>query len=311
MHDADWDDLRYFLAVSRAGSLAGAARTLQVNHSTVLRRLASLEDDLGTRLFDRHQGGYALTAAGEALATQLTTVGELIDAAQRQLGGLDAQLSGTLRITTTDTLLGPLLMPMLAEFRGQHPRIQLQVAVNNTFLNLSRREADIAVRPAAAPPEHLVGRLAGLLQTAPYAARSYLRQFGRGRPPRQDEAWDTYDWVVPDDALSHLAQARWVAANVPEERRAVYADSLVAMAEAVRQGMGAGMLLCLLADPDRDMVRLAPPDPALDTPLWILTHPDLRGSARVRAFSDFLLAKLQASPWLLPPPRQAAPARRR
>ena len=311
MHDADWGDLRYFLAVSRAGTLAGAARVLQVNHSTVLRRLASLEGDLGTRLFDRHQGGYALTAAGETLATQLATVDELIDAAQRQLGGLDAQLSGPLRLTTTDTLLGPLLMPMLAEFRCLHPRIQLQVVVNNSFLNLSRREADIAVRPATAPPEHLIGRPAGVLQTAPYAARSYLRQSGRGRPPRHDEAWDSYDWVVPDDTLSHLAQARWVAANVPEERRAVCADSLVAMTEAVHHGMGAGMLLCLLADPDRDLVRLAPPDPALDTPLWILTHPDLRGSARVRAFSDFLLAKLQASPWLLPAPRQAAPARRR
>ncbi len=102
--------------------------------------------------------------------------------------------------------------------------------------------------------------------------------------------------MVPDDALSHLAQARWVAANVPEARRAVCADSLVAMAEAVRQGMGAGMLLCLLADPDRELVRMASPDAALDTPLWILTHPDLRGSARVRAFSDFLLARLQASP---------------
>ncbi|MGN5480023.1 LysR family transcriptional regulator [Cupriavidus basilensis] len=173
-----------------------------------------MEEDLGTRLFDRHQGGYALTAAGEVLATQLAPVDELIDAAQRQLGGLDAQLSGPLRITTTDTLLGPLLMPILAEFRSLHPRIQLQVVVNNSFLNLSRREADIAVRPATAPPEHLVGRLAGLLQTAPYAARSYLRQFGRGRLPHHDEAWNDYDWVVPDDALSHLPQARWVAANV-------------------------------------------------------------------------------------------------
>lgn len=295
MQEADWDDLKYFLAVSQSGSLAGAARALHVNHSTVLRRLARLEEVLGTLLFERHPTGYAMTAAGEALAHRLAGVGEQIDAAQRQLSGLDSQLSGPLRVTTTDTLLGGLLMPLLAEFRAAHPRIQLQIVVNNSFLSLNRREADVAIRPANAPPEYLVGRHVGRLQTAPYASRRYLHQLGL--QPEPDNAllsdWLAYDWVVPDDAMSHLAQARWIRDHIPEQRRAVSADSLVAMTEAVRHGMGAGMLLCLLAGEDPELVRLAPADGGMDTDLWVLTHPDLRHSARVRVFGDFLYAGLR------------------
>lgn len=307
MHNPDWDDLRVFLAVSRGGSLAAGARALQVNHSTVLRRLGKLESDLGTRLFERHQGGYAMTAAGEMLSERLAGVGDQIEAAQRQLSGLDTQLSGPLRVTSTDTLVHGLLMPFLAEFRALHPGIQLQVVVNNSFLSLTRREADVAIRPANAPPEHLVGRLTGRLQTAPYASRQYLKRAGLA-PKRAAAAaaWPAYEWVVPDESLAHLAQARWVAAHVPEHRWTVRADSLLAMADAVRHGMGAGMLLCMLADADRSLVRLAEPEAALDTHVWILTHPDLRHSARVRAFNDFLHARLQTVPWLLPPARGKA-----
>jgi DNA-binding transcriptional LysR family regulator len=300
MQEADWDDLKYFLAVGQSGSLAGAARALHVNHSTVLRRLARLEETLGTLLFERHATGYAMTAAGEALAHRLAGVGEQIDAAQRQLSGLDSQLSGPLRVTTTDTLLGGLLMPLFAEFRSMHPRIQLQIVINNSFLSLSRREADVAIRPANAPPEYLVGRRIGRLQTAPYAARRYLQQLGlptEADHPRLAD-WSAYDWVVPDDALSHLAQARWIRDHVPEPRRAVSADSLVAMADAVRHGMGAGMLLCLLAGADPDLVRLAPVDEAMDTDLWVLTHPDLRHSARVRVLGDFLYERLRQGEWV-------------
>lgn len=296
MQNADWDDLRVFLAVSRGGSLAAAARALQINHSTVLRRLNKLEEDLGTRLFTRDLSGYAMTAAGELLADQLDGVGDQIDAAQRQLAGRDADLSGALRVTTTDTIAYGLLMPLLADFRTLHPRIELQVAIHNTFLNLTRREADIAIRPASAPPEHLVGRRAGRLQTAPYASRDYLARMDA--PASVD--WAGHWWVLPDDSLTHLAQARWALAHVPADRCAVRADSLVAMAHAVRQGIGAGMLLCMLGDADPSLVRLADPHPTLDTPLWLLTHPDLRHSARVRAFNDFVIDALRESPYVLP-----------
>jgi DNA-binding transcriptional LysR family regulator len=143
MRDVDWDDLRVFLAVSERGSISGAAKFLNVNHSTVLRRLASLEKRLGARLFDRLPDGYEMTAQGEELRNQLRGVSEQIEAAQRSLRGRDLRLSGAIRITTTDTLMRGLLMPYLAEFRDLNPAIQIEIAVNNTFLSLSRREADL------------------------------------------------------------------------------------------------------------------------------------------------------------------------
>src|SRR5262245_41615573 len=161
--DLDWHDLRFFLAVSERGSISGAARFLTVNHSTVLRRLASLEKRLGARVFDRLPDGYKLTAHGEELRNQLRGVSEQIERAQRSLSGRDLSLSGAIRVTTTDTLMHGLLMPYLAEFRALNPAMQMEIVINNTFLNLTRREADVVVRPSNIVPENLVGRRVGRL----------------------------------------------------------------------------------------------------------------------------------------------------
>ena len=300
MHNPNWDDLNYFLAVARAGSLTGASKALGVNHSTVLRRLAALERRLDARLFDRFQTGYVMTESGEELQRRLGGVAEQIESAQRQLTGLNASLRGTIRITSTDTLVQGLLTPCLTDFRRRHPGIQLQVVINNSFLSLTQREADVAVRPTARPPENLVGRPAGAIQTAVYAAKTYLKEAAaRGIKPTD---WAAHDWVVPDEALAHLAQARWVASRVRPERVALQADSLVAMFEAVRHGAGMAMLLCLLADREDNLVRVTDPDPAMDTPVWVLTHPDLRRVQRIKAFTDHLHDALKGHPFIVPLP---------
>jgi DNA-binding transcriptional LysR family regulator len=313
VQNLDWDDLRYFLAVARTGSLSAAARSLAVNHSTVLRRLSALEARLEARLFERYHTGYQMTPAGEELHTRLQPVAAQIEGIERRLGGLDSLVHGTIRLTTTDTLAHGLLAPSLAAFRRLHPRIQLQVVVQNTFLNLTKREADVAVRPSNRPPENLVGRRAGAIQTAIYASKAYLRQAAKAR--RSPTDWQAHPWVAPDESLGHLAQARWLAAHVPPGQVALTADSLVAMADAVRAGTGLGLLLCLLAEPDRELVRLTHPLPELDTQVWILTHPDLRKLRRVQALTDHLLESLGRHPFLVRvdqasmPPR-AARARR-
>ena len=148
MQGLNWDDLRSFLAVIERGSISGAAKFLNVNHSTVLRRLASLEKRVSARLFDRLPRGYELTAQGEELCFRLQGVSEQIDSAQRSLSGRDLEVAGAIRITTTDTLTHRLLMPYLTEFRALNPEILIEIVINNTFLNLTRREADIAVRPS-------------------------------------------------------------------------------------------------------------------------------------------------------------------
>ena len=214
MHHLDWDDLRFFLAVSERGSVSGAAKLLNVNHSTVLRRVASLEKRLGARLFDRLPDGYEMTAQGEELRNQLRGVSEQIVTAQTRLSGRNSGPHGAIRITTTDTLMQGLLMSYLAEFRALH----------------------------SANPDGNSGRRVGRLRSAIYASKSYLK-----RNPKKKQ-WAADDWVAPDEALSHLAQAKWMRENIPEARIAVRVDTLLGMVAAVRSGMGLGMLLCFLAD---------------------------------------------------------------
>jgi DNA-binding transcriptional LysR family regulator len=289
MQEVDWDDLRFFLAVSERGSISGAAKFLNVNHSTVLRRLASLEKRLGVRLFDRLPDDYELTAQGEELRNQLRGVSEQIESAQRSLSGQDLSLSGAIRVTTTDTLLRGLLIPYLAEFRALNSAIQIEIVINNTFLSLTRREADVAVRPSNSVPENLVGRRVGRLRSAIYASKTYLEK------GEKKKDWADHNWVAPDESLAHLAQAKWLQERIPEQCIVVRVDSLVGMVEAVRNSMEVGMLLCLLADDEKELVRLTEPVNELDTDVWILSHPALKGVARIKAFTDFLYDRLRAS----------------
>lgn len=287
----DWEDLRYFAAMGSQGSVAAAARELGVHHSTVLRRLDSLERTLGVRLFERFQSGYVMTPAGETLRSRMAPLEEQVAAARSAVEGRDTALRGDIRITTTDTLARSLLMPALAGFRRLHPDVRLHLTVNNAFLNLNRREADIALRPSNTPPDTLVGRRLGSMQSAIYGAPAYLkaaRALGRAAGD-----WAAHEWVGLDDSLSHLAQARWLAQQVPEQRIVMRADSLLSMTDAVRAGIGLAPLLVHLADQDRALRRLAPPNPAFDTGLWLLTHRDLKETARIRALLDYLYDQLR------------------
>lgn len=289
----DWDDCQYFLAVAAEGSVSAAARRMAQSHSTVIRRLDKLEGALDVRLFERFQSGYVLTATGEELLALLNPIDEGMQDVVRKIGGSNAALRGSIRVTTTDTLLEPVVLPAVAAFRLAYPGIRIQLMVDNRFVNLSRRDADVAIRPSNVPPDNLVGRKAGTLRTAPYAAHGYLARHGGA-----DGDWDGHDWVAPDESLGHLRQAAWLRQHVPVERHVVSVDSLLGMVGAVEAGLGAGMLLCLLADGRSGLVQLAPADPALDTDVWILSHPDLRRVKRIRAFTDFLFEELARHPAL-------------
>jgi DNA-binding transcriptional LysR family regulator len=173
-----------------------------------------------------------------------------------------------------------------------HPGLRLDLVVNNSFLNLTRREADVAIRGSNSPPENLVGRRVGNIQTAVYASAEYLKARGRKR----DEA--DLDWVGYDDSLSHLLAAKWMSQEVAPERVALRVDSLVAMADAVAAGLGAGWLLCPLAQSRRGLRQLRPPPRDMETQIWVLTHPDLKRVARIRALTDFLHEHLSVDPRL-------------
>jgi len=283
-----WDDLQYFLAVCRHSTIGGAARWLGVNHSTVLRRIASLEQALDQRLFDRLPSGYALTEHGHELAASLAGIAEQIETAQRRIAGGDLAIQGVIRLTSTDTLVHGLLMPYLAEFHARHPAVQLQIVINNSFLNLTQREADVAVRGSNRPPENLIGRRAGVIETALYASRGYLKSLGKSR------GYEDYHWIAPDESLAHLESAKWMRQHVRPDRIVMRVDNLVGLVDAVAAGIGVGLLLCPLADRRRELVRIEEPMRQMDTQIWVLTHPDLKRVARIRALTDFLYERLSS-----------------
>ncbi|KAA0011902.1 LysR family transcriptional regulator [Billgrantia pellis] len=267
-----WDDLRTVLAIAETGTLSGAGRRLGLSHATLFRRLNAIEARLGVALFERSRTGYAPTPAGEELATTAARVETEIMSAERRLVGRDLRLSGTIRVTTTDTLLIGLLSPLFARFQNEHPQIELEIVVSNQLFNLSQRDADVAIRPTAAPPEHLVGRRVGSIAQAVYA---------------RAEA-ETENWVGPDRHLGYPALERWMKGRGAKGRCRYRVDTLLGMLAAARDGLGWAVLPCYLADADPVLMRIGEPIPELATELWLLTHPDLRRVARIRAFMGFV-----------------------
>ena len=281
MAGIEWDDLRYILAVASAGSLAGAARSLGVNHTTVLRRVGAFEARLGLRLFERMPTGYVLTVGGEELVAAARQIDDTVTSLERKLAGQDLRLSGVIRVTSTDTLMVSILPEILAEFRAAHPGIGIEVALSNVMLNLTRREADIAIRPAKDPPETLVGRRIAKIAFAIYGSSQYLSR------RRKTDDLAGHQWVGPDDSLADTSVAQWMRSELPESEIVLRADSLLAMREAARAGLGLAALPCYLGDTSSGLVCVHRPIAAMQTMLWILTHEDLRRTARIRAFTEF------------------------
>ncbi|MEH6422530.1 LysR family transcriptional regulator [Pseudomonas sp. CGJS7] len=279
-----WDDYRFILAVGRAGSLNGAAKRLAVSHPTVFRRINAIERALGARLFERAREGYAPTPTGEEVIAVAAEIEARIGATERRLAGLDARPTGKVRLTTVEPLLQGLLVPLLAKFRRDHPGIVLEVVTDNALHDLGRREADLALRPGSKPPpDSLIGRRVARLAAAVYRPRSL-------RLPRGAGADDLagMDWLIPDGSLGDIAMAHWLRRKQYDRGAVLRANSLLALRDAAVEGMGLTMLPCYLGDAERQLVRVGPPQPAAASDLWLLSHPDLRRTERVRVFADAL-----------------------
>jgi DNA-binding transcriptional LysR family regulator len=284
-----WDDFRLIKAIADHDGLTGAAAALNVNHSTVFRRLGQIEEQLGLPLFERRKTGYVATVAGAEMAALAGRMEEDVTAFGRRLAGRDVAPSGEVRVTTTDTLYLNMLLPIFAAFRLTHPAIRLDVVIGNQTLNLSRRDADVAIRASDTPGETLVGRRLATLTWAIYGRAQ------DGLTP--DESADSdllfqRDWVTLGDQLGYVKAARYVRDRVAPEKIALKSSAVLGMTEAVEQGLGIGPLPCFIADQRPGLVRLMPPDPDFSTGLWILTHPDIRNAPRVRAFMEFVGGEL-------------------
>ena len=283
-----WDDFRLVKTIAEAKGLAGAAERLGINHSTVFRRLGALEDALKVKLFERHRAGYALSPAGEEMAALAERMEEDVASFARKLAGQEVAPAGELRVTTNDTLLVHLLTPLFARFCVRCPDIRLDVVLSNQALNLSKRDADVAIRATDKPPETLVGRRMATIAWALYGRAADFPQAETVDPA----ALADRTWVALGDNLAALKAARFVRERVTPERIVYRVNTVLGLTEAVEAGIGVGPLPCFIADPRPALRRLSPPNPDFSTGLWLLTHPDLRASARVRAFLDFTAAEI-------------------
>jgi DNA-binding transcriptional LysR family regulator len=277
----DWDSLRFALAVGRAGTLVAAASALRLSQSTVFRRLNGLERDLGARLFDRTAQPFRPTQAGEAFLRVAEQMERDLSMLERGLRRWGERPGGTLRITATDTLAHGLLGGYLTEFLAEHPAVTVELITENRFLDLPRREADIAFRPARTGDADLVGRRLSSVSWAFFAAPSYLQQ-------NDTSALDAHRFVGWDEATDHIQVVRFMREHGLADRVIYRSNSLLHQMSAARHGIGVAALPCFLADREAGLRRVTPPVPQLRREIWVLTRRDLRDVPHVRAFLDFI-----------------------
>ena len=289
----DWNNLRYIKAIANTGNVAEAANQLDMHQSTVFRRLNTLEKNLGVRLFERLPSGYVMTTAGEDFYRAAERIEADISALNRRISGQDMRPSGTIRVTMSDGLLVKLLAPCLAQFHQAYPEIELEVLISKEMLNLTRRDADIAIRTTNQPLETLVGRKVSQVAIAVYGSNEYLKD-----SPNLNDL-NRHDWIGFDETVIDTATARWLKQTVPDVTFQYRFNTCMGILAAVKENIGLALLSCYLGDNDPNLVRVSSPILELEKQLWILTHEDLRYVTRIRTFIDFVASFLNEKSELL------------
>lgn len=279
----DWNDLRFFLAVARSGSLTQTSNAMGVSQSTVSRRIGELEGSVGMTLFARHATGYFLTDEGREVLRHAEVVEDAILALERGAAGLDKAPTGTVRLATSENLATDLIIPALPAFRERFPEIFLEIVTSTTTADLGRREADIALRVVRPTRGNLKVRRIGHMTYSVYASRAYLD----AHPERKGEPLGGRHVIAWDESHAHLPSANWLAQTHPGCRIALTTTSLPSQIAAVRAGLGLAVIPDFLAV-DEDLVQVVPSGQLFSNELWLVTHADLVASARVRAVSDFI-----------------------
>lgn len=277
-----WDDICLIHAIGSAQTLSGAARSLGVSHPTIYRKLNAIEEKLGAVFFQRSRTGYTPTVAALEVCDLFDKLRHEVDLTERRITGQDLRPSGSVRLTTTDSLLFGWLSPVLATFGQTYPDIDLSVVVSNDFLNLTRREADIAVRPSVTPPQSMSVKKVGVIQQAVYASRNMLRREPEGTKVPY------LDWVGPDDSMHYPVLRDWMRSNGYDQFCRYRSNSVLDMFSAAKQGIGASVLPCYLAGSCETLTKQSPLIAELATDLWLVTHPDLRKTERIRLLIDWI-----------------------
>ena len=285
MHNNRWSDLEYVLAVAAKGSLASAARLLSVNHSTVQRRVQAFEHQTNIKIFERLRSGYRLTPQGEMFLEAAQSIDTILDDLDRKIAGIDNSLDGPLLITTTDAIF-PAFAEDISDLQDSYPNIVTNIVITADRLNLDQREADIAVRASDKPPSHLVGRRVCGLQLRIFAKRSIAEKM-------ESKPLGRRNWLGLQYPITLSKAGEWMDANIPLDRVVARASSFIALKQLAEFGQGHVILPQHLGDESPELVRVPCDSDLPNIGLWLLSHPDVLHSQRVRTGTDFLYQALK------------------
>jgi DNA-binding transcriptional LysR family regulator len=291
----DWDDLRFVLAVARAGSALRAARALGVNQTTVMRRMEHIEAAVGAELFERRQTGYHLTPLGRRIAAGAARIEDEVMALESAVGAERRALSGCVRVTTSEMLANLLITPWLLTFRREHPGILIELVTDDRLYDLARGEADVALRGSVRKQEvpqgaGIVVRKLSRAAWSVYCSRSYADEHG---VPTTIEALDGHAIVAVDGPMADLPGPRWLASVAQNSRTSARCNSLTNLVATLKAGLGVATLPCIAGDAVPELVRCLPPVPELEGALWLIVRAEVKSATHVRAFADSLAAHIK------------------
>jgi DNA-binding transcriptional LysR family regulator len=279
----DWNDVQIFLALIRAGSVRGAGKKLAISHATVARRIEAFEKRLGVSLFNRLKTGYELTKAGEDLIDAAENVESELHSIQRKLVGQDKKLAGTIRVTATELISSHFLIPELSSFMDMYPHTKVEMIETYLTLDLSRREADIALRIGKKPPDNLIARSLAAISIAEYASKSYI---------------ESHDL---EDPMSASLISRLGMESGPLDYNNTHFKKLPIRGsfstfrlqmEAAKHDVGIATLPCFVAEKEANLVRVSDKRLVEGHQIWLLRHPDTRATSRLRVFSEFIVESI-------------------
>lgn len=283
-----WDDLRYFLAFARAGGMQAAAKILGVNQSTVQRRIAELEECVGQRLVERHLGGYRLTALGEQMLPSAEGVEAAVAAFERHLAACDKGLTGTVRVTCGSSLAACLRQtPLIDAFHSRYPGLRVELVISERYVDLSKGEADIAIRLGQLTDESLVSRKIADASWAVYASQAYVERYGR---PVSVEDLNRHLVIGCDGAIANYPAARWMRTVAPHATIAARSEHWQGVMLAVKAGAGLAAMPHWQGD-SVELVRVVD-NIGLVLPYYLLMHRDMQQTPKVRAFADFVASEI-------------------
>ena len=284
-------DLDIMLALSRAGTLAGAGRRLGLDASTVFRAVKRAEKSMGQRLFERSATGYRPTEVALRLSAHAETIERALEAARNVTQSVTEKPTGLVRVSAVDAVLNHLLLPALAPLAQSHAQLSFEFAGDNDLANLTQREVDIAVRSTQRPPGHLVGLQLATLQFAVYAAKDWARR-PLGRSAGSVEHLAQLPWVGIDAAMPDHPGVAWRKRQFPGSALSMQGNSMLTVTEAVAAGMGIGVLAVFHAAQRTDLVALTGPLEDCHVELWLLTHPESRHQPRIAAVARHLAQQM-------------------